>query len=159
MKRVFASISALALVFFAVACASTEGPTSSATATSSAAVSAPLASEAVASDTASMANDDALYSQHIIITNSTGFDIYELYITPTSQETFGEDLLGEDIFPGGETFEFESDVQTALDETWDIFIVDSEGNGIPFFGVNFSESVIIEIGMGEDGATPTVTTG
>ncbi len=105
------------------------------------------------------AGEEEYFSQDLTITNSTGFEIYELYITPSTQEDFGPDLLGEDIFAVDGVLEFTTDSVGTADATWDIRAVDGEGNAVDFMGANFSTSTTLDINMGEDGATPTITMG
>ncbi len=108
---------------------------------------------------AHVTNDEEYYSQDVTITNSTGFEIFELYITPSTQEEFGEDLLGESTFPTGTALEFTTDAVGTADATWDIRAVDGEGTAVDFMGANFSVSTTLDITMGEDGATPTISLG
>ena len=41
------------------------------------------------------------------IVNNTGHQIYFIFISPSDNETWGEDLLGEDILENGQTFTYQ----------------------------------------------------
>jgi hypothetical protein len=60
----------------------------------------------------------------IEITNGTGsWDIYYIYISPSTSDSWGDDWLGSEIMSPGDTWEF-----TVQSGTWDIKLVDEDGD-------------------------------
>lgn len=112
-----------------------------------------------ATPTVSITGSDAesYYSQDLDITNGTGVTIMELYISLSNENNWGEDMLGEDVFQADETMHFSTELVGMDETTWDIKIVDEDGDEVVFEGINFSSAVGLVLNWGEDGATPTVT--
>ncbi len=175
MKKLITLLMAIAMMFALVACGSEEPAAETTTETPAVEETTEEATEEATEETTEEATEEATeetteeateetteetteeyYSQDLVITNSLGFDIYELYIATSEDEEWGEDLLGESIFAADEVLEFTTDVVGTADATWDIKVVDSEGTEVEFYGANFSEATIMDINMGADGATPTV---
>ncbi len=165
MKKLLTILLALTMIFTLAACGAEEAPApATADEAPAATEEAPVAEEApVEEATEETAEEEVAeeeyFSQDVTITNSTGVEIYELYITPSEQEDFGSDLLGESTFPADTSLEFTTDAVGTADATWDILIVDMEGTEVVFSGANFSASSIVDINMGADGATPTISMG
>lgn len=103
------------------------------------------------------AGEEEYFSQDVNITNDTGVDIVELYISPSDDDMWGEDLLAGETFAAGETVRFTPDLVGTADATWDICIVDADGDEVVFEGVNLSTSTNLSLHWGQDGKSPTVT--
>lgn len=101
--------------------------------------------------------EEEYFSQDLDITNATGVAILEVYISTSDDNMWGEDMLGEEIFPAGETLHFSTELTGTADATWDIKIVDEDGDEVVFEGVSFSSASALTLHWGEDGATPTVS--
>lgn len=82
-------------------------------------------------------------SQDFTLINESGFDIYEIYISPSSSDDWEEDILEEDILPHGEHLEIVFDYDDA--EIWDLLIVDEDGNSIGWEALNLLEISTIRI--------------
>ncbi len=68
------------------------------------------------------------------ITNGTGnYDIYYVYISPSTSSDWGSDWLGSDIINPGDTWEF--NVQSG---TWDLKLVDEDGDEYILYNVPIS---------------------
>ena len=67
--------------------------------------------------------------QDFVVHNSTGVEIHELYVSPTSADEWEEDVLGVDTLPDGDSVKitFEDREKTSK---WDLKVVDSKGNSI-----------------------------
>lgn len=74
------------------------------------------------------------------IVNNTGADFYQLCMSPTSNETWGANLLDEALLNG------ESGITemafTADTLVWDLIAADSEGNTVTFTGIDFTEAPV-----------------
>ncbi|MCK5787114.1 MAG: hypothetical protein KAH54_11240, partial [Candidatus Sabulitectum sp.] len=79
------------------------------------------------------------FGQYFEITNDTGFDVYFVYISYSSEDDWGGDWLGEDIMYDGETFEFDiSDLAWETD-LFDIQLEDEDGDTYTFLAVDGEE--------------------
>ena len=87
--------------------------------------------------------------QDFTLLNKTGVEIAELYISPASMDSWGEDVLTVDTLPAGE----KCHIQFSRSETadfWDLMIVDHEGTSVewPSLKLTTISKVILTI---EDG--------
>lgn len=85
-----------------------------------------------------------LSASTVEITNTTGsWDIYYVYISPSTSDSWGSDWLGSDIMSVGDTWEF-----TVSSGTYDIKLVDEDGDEYILYGVpvsgRFSWSVTLD---------------
>jgi len=60
----------------------------------------------------------------VAIVNNTGFDCYELYVKSASDQSWGNDLLGTEILPSGETFRVRLTIPLSISDIYDIKMVD-----------------------------------
>jgi len=60
----------------------------------------------------------------VAIVNNTGFDCYELYVKPASDQNWGNDLLGTEILPNKETFRIRLTIPLGIADIYDIKMVD-----------------------------------
>jgi hypothetical protein len=76
--------------------------------------------------------------QDFVLHNETGVEIHELYVSPTTTDTWEEDVLGVDTLPAGESVKitFEDREHRAK---WDLKVVDSKGNSIEWESLNLIE--------------------
>jgi hypothetical protein len=77
-------------------------------------------------------------AQDFILNNATGVDIYGLYVSPASADSWEEDVLGVDVLEDGDSVEisFDRDEDAAY---WDLMVVDSEGDNIQWFRLKLTE--------------------
>lgn len=71
---------------------------------------------AYAPTTASAAN--------VVFVNQSAWEIHEVYFSPASQHSWGEDHLGNDVLEKGDSLTL-SDVNAG---TWDVMIIDEDGD-------------------------------
>ena len=67
--------------------------------------------------------------------NSTGLGIDKVFLSPTSSEKWGEDVMGRDVLKNGESV----DIKFHSSETeckWDLKVVDEEKDSITWTGLN-----------------------
>lgn len=76
--------------------------------------------------------------QDFVLHNSTGVEIYEVYVSPSRSNEWEEDILDEDTLPDGEsvTIRFDDRENAAK---WDIKVVDGDDNGIEWGGLDLTE--------------------
>ena len=76
--------------------------------------------------------------QDFTLSNRTGVEIYELYVSPASVDDWQEDVLTVETLPDGE----EVNISFSRDEEadfWDIRVVDGEGDAIDWPGMKLTE--------------------
>jgi len=73
----------------------------------------------------------ALYAQNlpsVQIVNNTGYAIYHISVTPSSEDEWGDDLLGEDILEDGEIFTLRLSYPLSTENVYDFGIQDEDGD-------------------------------
>lgn len=76
--------------------------------------------------------------QDFELLNKTGVEIAALYVSPSQADEWGEDILGVDVLPDGESVHIKfSRKETAA--KWDIRIEDGDGNSLEWEGFNLLE--------------------
>jgi hypothetical protein len=107
-----------------------------------------------AANDSSSTDEDTVYSQDFTIVNETGIEIYAVFVSPTGEESWGEDILTTDTLPTGSTTDivFDSEVE---EQYWDLMIADSEGTTVEWSKIDlFSVS---EITLKLDNGNPTAS--
>src|SRR5207245_11729306 len=67
--------------------------------------------------------------QDFALHNQTGVEIHEVYVSPHSSEEWGEDVLGKDTLPDGESVKITFD-DREKHVKWDLKVVDGKGSSI-----------------------------
>lgn len=110
---------------------------------------AALALVAVASVTVTAAQRRNL---DFTLVNKTGLDINEVYLSPTSDSEWGEDVMGKDILKNGEKVDITfSSAETECN--WDLKIVDEDDDDIIWTKLNLCTAN--EITLMYEGKKPT----
>jgi len=92
--------------------------------------------------------------QDFTLRNRTGYGISEVYISAANDNDWGEDILGRDTMPNGDSTEISfSHSESAC--TWDLKIVFSDEESAIWKGFNLCE--ISEISLKYEGKRPTAT--
>ncbi len=55
------------------------------------------------------------------LVNKTGYDIESIFVSPTTEKAWGEDIMGKDLLKDGETVEISFD-PGETDKLWDIYV-------------------------------------
>lgn len=76
--------------------------------------------------------------QDFVLHNSTGVEIHELYVSPTTIDQWEEDVLGVDTLPNGDSVKITFDDREKSSK-WDLKVVDSKGNSIEWRNLNLIE--------------------
>lgn len=61
------------------------------------------------------------YNLDFLLVNKTGYDISEIYVSPTKIKDWGEDIMGRDILASGESVEISFDTEETA-RKWDIYV-------------------------------------
>jgi hypothetical protein len=110
---------------------------------------AALALTAVASVTVNAAQRRNL---DFTLVNKTGIDVHEVYLSPTSDDSWGEDVMGKDILKSGEKVDITfSSAETECN--WDMKIVDEDKDDIIWTKLNLCTAN--EITIMYEGKKPT----
>jgi hypothetical protein len=100
-------------------------------------------------------SDDAtVYSQDFTIVNDTGIEIYAIYVSPTGEASWGDDLLTTDTLPSGSSTDIVFDTEVE-EQYWDLMVADSAGTTVEWSNIDlFSVS---EITLKIENGNPTAT--
>jgi hypothetical protein len=74
-------------------------------------------------------------AQDFILVNKTGVEIYALYVTPHNADDWGDDILGVDTLPPGESVEIKFSRKERV-KLWDLRVEDEEGSFIEWENLN-----------------------
>lgn len=82
--------------------------------------------------------------QDFILVNSTGVEIYALYVTPHSANEWGEDILGVETLLDGEDvlINFPRKTKTTF---WDLRVEDESGDFIEWHKLNLKKIATVEL--------------
>jgi hypothetical protein len=80
----------------------------------------------------------------ITIINNTGYTGYYLYVSPTSSDSWGDDMLGSDILSNGDSVNVRLPVPLSTADRYDIRLEDSDGDDYTKFNVLISANSVIE---------------
>lgn len=76
--------------------------------------------------------------EKITIVNSTGYTINEVYVTPSNERTWQEDVMARDTLPDGQ--EVEIDFRRSENScNWDLMVVYSDGEEAVWNGLNLCQ--------------------
>jgi hypothetical protein len=94
------------------------------------------------------------YSQDFTLDNETGIEIYSVYLSPTGEKSWGDDIMTTDTLPSGSTTDitFDTDVN---DQYWDLMIADSAGTTVEWSNIDLFS--ISEITLKIENGSPTAT--
>ena len=101
----------------------------------------------VANATTAFAGD-----QDFTLVNKTGVEIHALYVSPADQNEWGEDILGKDTLPAGESTDIEFDAEEEAAK-WDLRVQDKDGNAIEWTDLDLTE--ISKVTLNYDGGKAT----
>lgn len=88
--------------------------------------------------------------------NETGYNIYELYVSPTDSEEWGEDILGEDVLMNGDSFmvtfdeEWEAVLLAFEVEKYDLKVIDEDGDEFVYTELELETIMDITLYLDED---------
>jgi hypothetical protein len=72
------------------------------------------------------------------LVNQTGVDIYMVFISPSEEDDWGEDVLKIDVLEDGVSVELKFDEEQEA-ELWDLKVEDEDGNAIVWKGLDLTE--------------------
>ena len=80
------------------------------------------------------------------LVNNTGVDIYEVFVSPSDVEEWGDDILEQDILEDGMSVEisFDPEEEAAL---WDLMVKDGEGNSIYWEELDLTQISTFKLSM------------
>ncbi len=105
-------------------------------------------------DESTSSSDEEVYSQDFTLVNKTGVEIYGVYLSPSTAEEWGDDLLASNTLADGASTEivFNSDVD---EQYWDLAVEDAEGEAIQWSEIDLF--TISELTIMFDDGEPTAT--
>ena len=104
-----------------------------------------------------LANSNTSFAgdQDFTVVNKTGVEINALYVSPADKSEWGEDILGRDTLPAGESVEIEFDPEEEA-EKWDLRVEDKEGNSIEWTDLDLTEISKVTLHYADGKATANV---
>ena len=93
--------------------------------------------------------------QDFTVVNKTGVEINALYVSPADQNEWGEDILGKDTLPAGESTDIEFDAEEEAAK-WDLRIEDKQGNSIEWTDLDLTEISKVTLNYADGKATAKV---
>ncbi|WKY44322.1 hypothetical protein Q5O14_17170 [Eubacteriaceae bacterium ES2] len=108
------------------------------------------ASSSSSSSSSSTATEETVYSQDFTLVNDTGIEIYAVYVSPTGEESWGDDILEAETLPDGSSVDisFDSDVE---EQYWDIMVADSEGTTVTWTEIDLFSVSEVDLALDADG--------
>ena len=85
---------------------------------------------------ATLTSAAAMAGSTIQIVNQSGWELHEIYFSPTSQENWGDDHLGDQVLEQGDSLTL-TGVESGR---WDIRLVDEDGDECTLEDVHITES-------------------
>ncbi len=82
-------------------------------------------------------------ASNLALENASGIDIHYVYISPDYADTWGDDVLGNDILPAGGVFELTSNGDHCI---YDVLVVWADGSELDGYGFDFcaNDTLVIE---------------
>lgn len=104
----------------------------------------------------STAEVSAQAAQDFTLVNKTGVEIYALYVTPHNSDQWGEDILGVDTLPDGDTLEitFARKEKSVL---WDLRIEDEDGSYLVWTRLNLTAIATLTLNYKNGKTTALIT--
>ena len=93
--------------------------------------------------------------QDFTLVNKTGVEINALYVSPADKDDWGEDILGKDTLPAGESTEIEFDAEEEAAK-WDLRVEDKDGNSIEWTDLDLTEISKVTLNYADGKATAKV---
>ena len=93
--------------------------------------------------------------QDFTVVNNTGVEINALYVSPADKNDWGEDILGKDTLPAGESTDIEFDDEEEAAK-WDLRIEDKQGNSIEWADLDLTEISKVTLNYANGKATAKV---
>lgn len=78
----------------------------------------------------------AALAAQVEIVNKSAWDIYEVYFSPASQDSWGDDYLGTEVLENGDSLTL-SGVESGR---WDVLVIDEDGDECIINNVSISGS-------------------
>lgn len=113
-----------AIAFCTIACSSTEEKDST----------PPPAEGTGNGETTGNGNGETTDVATFTVVNNSSIDIYHLYVSPSEEATWGDDVLGREVLERGDSATI---VMTS--GKWDVKVTDNEGNELVFENVEFGD--------------------
>lgn len=101
------------------------------------------------------ANTSHAGDQDFTVVNNTGVEINALYVSPADKSDWGEDILGKDTLPTGESTDIEFDPEEEAAK-WDLRIEDKQGNSIEWSDLDLTEISKVTLNYANGKATAKV---
>lgn len=88
-------------------------------------------------------------TQDFTIINQTGYTIYEVYVSETTNDDWEEDILGKDVLDNGGRLNVTFSGRSAC--LWDIMVLDEDDNSVEWSGINLCEVSVVVLRCDKSG--------
>lgn len=80
------------------------------------------------------------------LVNNTGIDVFEVYVSPSDLDEWGEDIMEEDVLEDGASVRITFDPAEEA-ELWDLMVNDGQGNAVYWEGLDLNKISTFTISM------------
>ena len=80
-------------------------------------------------------------TQDFTLVNGTGVEIYSLYLSETNNDSWEEDVLGDNVLPDGNRMNIRFAGRDAC--LWDMMVTDREGGSVIWQAINLCQSSVV----------------
>lgn len=87
-------------------------------------------------------------TQDFTLVNQSGVEIYALYVSESANESWEEDILGENTLPDGGRINIEFHGRSHC--LWDIMATDEDDNQVHWSGINLCETSVVVLRCNDD---------
>lgn len=105
-------------------------------------------------DDSSAADEGTVYSQDFTVVNETGIEVYALFVSPTGEESWGDDILTTDTLPTGSSTDIVFDTEVE-EQYWDLMIADSAGTTVEWSKIDLF--TVSEVTLKIENGNPTAS--
>lgn len=106
------------------------------------------------SSSADDSDKDAVYSQDFTVVNETGIEIYALFVSPSGEKNWGDDILTTDTLPTGSSTDIVFDTEVE-EQYWDLMIADSAGTTVEWSKIDLF--TVSEVTLKIENGNPTAS--
>lgn len=86
-------------------------------------------------------------TQDFVLSNQSGVEIHNLYISESGNENWEEDVLGENVLSHGSRANIQFAGRSACE--WDILVADAEGGNVTWTGIDLCAASVVVLHCNE----------
>lgn len=87
--------------------------------------------------------------------NQTGFAIAKVFVSPTSQKEWGDDVMGSDMLENGGSVDIKFSPKED-EKVWDLKVIDKDGGEVYWTGIDLSKTEKVTLHYENNNPTATI---